>query len=321
MNVEVRYFHDFEQVFNACGTDGVPPTWAQYAEQLEKGLSIYKLPTGVFQSKESESDCLPLAGSPTDYSAEIGIHAAATAAISKILNLHEAQSLLLLKRWLLHSSAKVCAGVSVLHFMSKPCFRAQNISACVRAFADWVPNGVQIVSLQQAYAKQRWHHLLCMRYVAQTSAQDPTECEARDTHVPPYIFCSVNISAGRALENLLETVGNTMDEASAPKSLIDKEVLQCTGLRSNRNLEYCEATDPSSSELCLMLQVVLDLLKCVDVELCNVVNSAKKISTGIALCGKWAWDDRVTMWGLVPRYAVTIIIQLLRCRCAFAMPI
>ena len=129
MAVDVPYFHDFERLFNTCGTSDVPSSWADCAGQLEKGLSVYKPRLGTLLSNGSESGSLALTSSPTDYNAAIGTHAAATATISKILNLHEAQSLLLLKRWASKSNMQVAAGVSPLRCTwHNSCSRTRNLT-------------------------------------------------------------------------------------------------------------------------------------------------------------------------------------------------
>lgn len=284
------YFDDFESLFNRCGAAGhAQCAWEGYAAQLEKGLTLYEQHSGAVVPNESGD--LKLAGSPKDYNAAKGDHGDAVASISKDLNLHEAQALLLLKRWVRSTNTQVSPG--------------------------WVPSDAQFAGLRRSYASQRWHHLLCMRYVAELSAAKPSAVDDIVHEGDSHVADATPVSMNSMFSGLLRGIGNAMDDRAAAVFIIDDDPIRqgCTIPNRKPRHRKRDASDQAICELCLMLQTVLCLLPYVKVDLGTVLESVEQIHSGVAQSGPSAWHDRVSIHGLVPRYAVACIMHLLQCRC------
>lgn len=286
------YFADFESLFNRCGSESrVKCAWASYAVQLEKGLTLYEQHSGAVVPQELGD--LKLVGSPTDYNAAKGDHGDAVASVSKELNLHEAQSLLLLKRWVRSTNTQVSPG--------------------------WVPSDAQCAALRRSYASQRWHHLLCMRHVAELSAAKPAAGDDVANEGVLHVADAMPVSTASMFSGLLRAVGNAIDDKTADQLIINDQPLHDDCVTPNRNPRYRtrDSSDQAVCELCLMLQTMLCLLSYVKVDLGSVLESVKQIHSGVAQSGLSAWHDRASVHGLVPRYAVACILHLLQCRCEY----
>lgn len=289
------YFPDFRRVFDACGSaDHAYTVWRQHSAVLEQGLALYQPHNSAGLSNGSR--VLTLVDSPADYDAGTGNHGAALALVSRDLNLHEAQALLLLKRW-------SCPHKTKLH-------------------PGWEPTDEHFRSLRQSYASQRWHHLLCMRYAAECCVSRCTSLDSRASQSAFSASCGATaspVSSEVMLPALLEAIGHEM-QSTKPTRLLPDGRPGCA-LHWNMTADGChdgrDATDHVASELCLMLQTVLCLCSVTDVDLGSVLESVKKINDGIGQNGQSAWEDHVTVRGLVPRYAVAVILHLLQCRCGF----
>eukprot|EP00892_Ulva_mutabilis_P002469 jgi/Ulvmu1/12222/UM086_0012.1 len=278
------YFADFERVFNACGSpDHARAVLATHATALEKGLSMYKPCDGALSSKGSS--LRPLVGSPDQYDASIGDHGAAMVLVAQELNLHEAQALLLLKHWVLSTHAN-----SVI---------------------DWVPSNDQLTSLRRFYASQRWHHLLCMRFAAENIAFPRALLGIETATEGQTVSNCMAVSSDAMLIALLEEIGLSMEKRRERPFLTNsgqiRVQLEATDWRAG-------APNQAACELCLMLQVMLYLLPATSIALGSVLKAVKHIINGIGQLGRVAWDDRGTVYGLLPRYAVAGMLHIFRCR-------
>lgn len=279
------FFADFERVFTAwSSSDNSHTIWESGASALEEGLSVYQPCEGVDPAPGSAD--LTLVGSPTDYDARIGDHGAAIASVSKHLDLHVAQALLLLKRWVRSTKAKVAHG--------------------------WVPTDAQLTSLRCLYASQRWHHLLCMRYAAEAAAPHSTGpgvgARAGESAVD-----AMPVSPQAMLAGLLKDISKAMEKGNQRRLLTDGSPFR--NLPNRHCGHVCkDAPGQATSELCLMLQTMLYLLPVASVNVSIVLEAVKQITNGIGHVGQSAWHDRKTVRGLIPRYAVAGMLHLLHCR-------
>lgn len=286
------YFDEFESIFNDCGSAShANRILAGQTVQIERGLTVYKQCSNVVPSEVSGE--LKLAGSPTGYDGAVGDHGSAIAAISKSLNLQEAQSLLLLQRWIRSTQTQVSHG--------------------------WVPSDAQVASLRRSYASQRWHHLLCMRFVAEYCAAELAAGDVSVNNGNSHTPDAVPVSVDSMLSGLLAAVGDAMEDRTAAQLLIDDTPTHIKGIGADAAISHVDrdSSEQAISELCLMLHIVLCLLSYTAFDLRSVLESVKRINTGIAHSGLSAWHDCAGVRGLVPRYAVAIIMHLLQCRCGY----
>ena len=285
-------FADFEHVYTDISRAAtLQAAYAKHKDQinqLKHGLETFARPSPDVAAKLKRGEAVPLANTSAGDSGGPGTAAATWERISKLLRLHEGQSVLLVKRWV-----------------------EQHVP---EAKSDWAPDPDQLRSICQFYFTQRWHLLLTLRYVIDVSVFDG--------HPDKSVAVSILRELGPAavLKSLLTTVTGTL-------SATGSAVASTSGahLRSGNSDGALALGDDASTaswqqqaecELCCMQLCILPLLRSADADAESAIAFTHALIDHMLRPHGHEIDDAQSMRALAARLGTAIALTFLGCECA-----
>ena len=291
---------DFEQLYAAL-TGRTPLDAVHQAEkarisQLAQGLQLFARPDAGAAAKFKRHEAVQLADGAQSVS--LGKAASAWEQVSQLLQLHEAQTALLLRRWLKANAPG--------------------------ATNKWQPSAEQTRAICQAYFSQRWHLLLSLRHIIDVSLlsdhpdQPAAQAILEELDATTLLKSLLQTAAGTlvATGSAIVTGANAAHSATYSALQLRDESHRIVW-REQAHCELCclllcilglrETAQPDSGALCSFAHALLQHVLMVDSEVLQDRSGmralAARLGTAVVLNAVSAeYDPAVSLHASVPMY-------------------
>jgi hypothetical protein len=289
---KVQAFPNFKELYTAitrsAALEDLYKNEKARIQQLATGLHIFLRRDAAVSGQLKNGKAAPLANAPTWYSGEPGNAAAAWDTVAKLLNLHEAQTLLLLQGWM-----------------------RDNLP---NATAEWSPSSPNLHAICMEFFSQRWHLLLSLRTLVDVATDDlHASCNAAKRILSDF-------GCATLLTNILRTAASTLMTTGAS---FTTRAAHGTGPPSDGTLILSDTShvlprwrEQATGELCSMLIIALKLMhlsRTVAPAPDSLRAFAKAFLQHLDSLEPSAIQDENSMTGLVSRLAVVILVRGLEC--------
>jgi hypothetical protein len=284
-------FPDFGDLYTAItGANNLDEAYKNErgrVKQLATGLHVFRGRDTAVAAQLRAGQPASLVNAPANFSGALGDASAAWESVAKLLNLHEAQTVLLLQRWM-----------------------RDNVP---NASAKWTPSPADLRAIALEFFSQRWHLLLTVRTLADA---------ATDTLHGSYSTAQAilnDLGASGLLTNLLETAASTIVGSGAN---FTARAAHSTNPPPDGALVLCNAShvlprwrEQATCELCMILFTALKLMH-VAAPAADVLRKfADAFLQNIGRGEPSTLQDEDSMAGLVARLGAVILLRALEFRC------
>jgi hypothetical protein len=294
MNAPVQALPDFEKLYAAVtrstALDAVYEREGSKIKQLACGLQLFSRPDAETAAKLKRNEAVPLVGAASGYKGTPGKAASSWQPISKLLVLHEAQAVLLLRRWIRDNVPK--------------------------STAAWTPKPADTHSICQTFFTQRWHLLLTLKFIIEVSLDA--------LHSSHRAACAILAELGpkTVLTSLLATATGTLKAVSgaftARSSRASPDPDGALILHDEQGIINWK--DQASCELCCMQLIILSLLQTTQPDEVAIKPCTQALLDHALRPGTRVLEDTSTMAGLAVRLGITMLLACLGCECGPFQP-